>query len=338
MGHLSGAVVGAAVVTLLENSIQDILPVIAPGAAGQLQIVVFSVLFILLLQRARAGIVPLALRYLPQVKPEPPGEALPLDRRRQPSSGEPVLSLDGLYRRFGGLVAVNDVGFVLKAGEILGLIGPNGAGKSTLFNLVTGALRPDAGRITFRGTDITRWSQRRIARAGIARTFQHVKLRANMTVLDNVLLGTYGRTRSGFIAGALGLDRAEEARARREAMRQLERVGLAERAFDLAGSLPLGNQRLLEIARALAADPVLLVLDEPAAGLRRLEKEALARLLKALRGEGLSILLVEHDMEFVMGLVDRSVVMDFGSKLCEGLPAEIRRDPRVQEAYLGGVV
>ena len=137
--------------------------------------------------------------------------------------------------------------------------------------------------------------------------------------------------------GRLYLDRLDK-ETRREAMRQLERVGLAERAFDLAGSLPLGNQRLLEIARALAADPVLLVLDEPAAGLRRLEKEALARLLRALRGEGLSILLVEHDMEFVMGLVDRSVVMDFGSKLCEGLPAEIRRDPRVQEAYLGGVV
>jgi branched-chain amino acid transport system permease protein len=198
-------------------------------------------------------------------------------------------------------------------------------------------LRPDAGRVIFLGTDISRQPQHRIARAGVARTFQHVKLRTKMTLLDNVLLGTYARTRAGFLAGAFRLDGTEDARARCEAMRQLKRVGLADRAFDLAGSLPFGSQRLLEIARALAADPVLLVLDEPAAGLRRVEKEALAQLLRSLRGGGLSILLVEHDMEFVMGLVDRSVVMDFGVKLCEGLPAEIRRDPRVQAAYLGGV-
>jgi branched-chain amino acid transport system permease protein len=152
-----------------------------------------------------------------------------------------------------------------------------------------------------------------------------------------VLLGTYARTRAGFVAGALRLERGEEARARFEAMLQLRRIGLADRAFDPAGALPLANQRLLEIARALAADPLLLVLDEPAAGLRRLEKEALARLLVALRGDGLTILLVEHDMDFVMGLVDRCVVMDFGAKLCEGVPVEIRRDVRVQEAYLGSV-
>jgi branched-chain amino acid transport system permease protein len=243
----------------------------------------------------------------------------------------------GATRRFGGLIAVNDVSFEIGAGEILGLIGPNGAGKTTMFNLITGALAPDRGHITFLGTEIARWKQRLIARAGIARTFQHVKLRPNMTLLDTVLLGTYARTASGFFAGALRLDRCEEARARGEAMRQLERVGLADRAFELAGNSPLGNQRLLEIARALAADPVLLVLDEPAAGLRAGEKAALARLLGALRSEGLTILLVEHDMDFVMGLVDRTVVMDFGSKLCEGTPAVIRRDPRVQEAYLGGV-
>ncbi|HEY5210306.1 MAG TPA: branched-chain amino acid ABC transporter ATP-binding protein/permease [Stellaceae bacterium] len=337
IGHLSGAVVGAAIVTLLRNSIQDYLPLVAPGAAGQLEIVVFSVLFILLLQRARAGIVPYVLRYLPRVTPSPVVDAPPLPCRRQPAKGEPVLIVEGLSRRFGGLVAVNDVGFELRAGEILGLIGPNGAGKTTMFNLITGVLRVDSGRILFGGADITRRAQRRIARAGIARTFQHVKLRPTMSLLDNVLLGTYARTRSGFFAGALLLDRREEARARFEAMRQLRRVGLAERAFDLAGGLPLGNQRLLEIARALAADPLLLVLDEPAAGLRRLEKAALAQLLDTLRGEGLTILLVEHDMEFVMGLVDRSVVMDFGAKLCEGVPAAIRRDPRVQEAYLGSV-
>jgi branched-chain amino acid transport system permease protein len=158
-----------------------------------------------------------------------------------------------------------------------------------------------------------------------------------MSLLDNVLLGAYARTRAGFFAGALRLDRTEEEHARSEAMRQLERVGLSARPFDLAGNLPLGNQRLLEIARALAADPVLLVLDEPAAGLRRQEKMKLAELLRTLRAEGLTILLVEHDMDFVMGLVDRIVVMEFGCKLCEGTPEAVRADARVQEAYLGGV-
>jgi branched-chain amino acid transport system permease protein len=337
MGHLLGAVVGAAIVTVLKNSIQDYLPLIAPGASGQLEIVVFAVLFILLLQRARAGIVPFALRYLPALWPSAPVAAASLDRRPQPERGKPLLTVTGAMRRFGGLVAVNDVGLELRAGEILGLIGPNGAGKTTMFNLITGTLSPDRGQITFLGDDITRHAQRRIARAGIARTFQHVKLRPSMTLLDTVLLGTYARTASGFVAGALRLDRAEEARARAEAMWQLKRVGLAERAFDLAGNLPLGNQRLLEIARALAADPALLVLDEPAAGLRAGEKAVLARLLQVLKAEGLTMLLVEHDMDFVMGLVDRVVVMDFGSKLCEGTPAVVRRDPRVQEAYLGGV-
>ena len=338
MGHLLGAVVGAAIVTLLRNSIQDWLPMIAPGASSQLQIVVFAVLFILLLQRARAGLVPYLIRYLPRVRPAPLRAAAPLDRRAQPPHGAPLLGVAAMSRRFGGLVAVNNVSFDLAAGEILGLIGPNGAGKTTMFNLISGALRADGGRIGFRGTDITRLSSRRIARLGIARTFQHVKLRSDMTLLDNVLLGTYPRTRAGFFAGALRLDRGEEARARQEAMRQLARVNLEHRAYDLAGNLPLGEQRLLEIARALAADPALLLLDEPAAGLRGKEKAELAALLRSLRGEGLTILLVEHDMDFVMGLVDRTVVMDFGAKLCEGSPAEIRRDPRVQEAYLGGVV
>jgi branched-chain amino acid transport system permease protein len=338
IGELGGAVVGAAIVTLLRNSIQDYLPLVAPGVAGQLEIVVFSVMFILLLQRARTGLVPLALRYLAPGKPTPVVEASPLPQRQQPPRGEPVLRVEALSRRFGGLVAVNQVSFELGAGEILGLIGPNGAGKTTMFNLITGALRADGGNVLFCGTDITRSPQRRIARAGIARTFQHVKLRPAMSALDNVLLGTYARTRAGFVAGALRLDRGEEARARFEAMRQLRRINLADRVFDPAGALPLANQRLLEIARALAADPLLLVLDEPAAGLRRLEKEALARLLVALRGDGLTILLVEHDMDFVMGLVDRCVVMDFGAKLCEGVPVEIRRDVRVQEAYLGSVV
>jgi branched-chain amino acid transport system permease protein len=338
MGHPLGAVVGAAIVTLLRNTIQDVLPLIAPGVSGQLETVVFAVLFVVLLQRARTGFVPFLLRWLPPFKPPHPVSAPPMARRHLPIKGVPLLTVENVARRFGGLLAVNHVSFELKAGEILGLIGPNGAGKSTMFNLITGVLRPDRGRISFLGVDITCSPQREIARAGIARTFQHVKLRPRMTLLDNVLLGIYPRTSAGFLAGALRLDRAEERQARHEAMLQLQRVGLAERAFESAGALPLGHQRLLEIARAMAADPVLLVLDEPAAGLRRAEKLDLARLFASLRAQGLTILVVEHDMDFVMGLVDRTVVMDFGSKLCEGVPTDIRADPRVQEAYLGGVV
>lgn len=336
-GYLMGAVVGAALITLLKNSLQDYLPLIAPQSAAQVEVVVFSGLFILFLQYAREGIVPFAADYLPRLKRGPLLPAAPLPARSQPAAGEQLLTVEGVTKRFGGLVAVDEVSFELKTGEILGLIGPNGAGKSTMFNLVTGALPASGGKVTFAGEDITRAPQRKIARAGIARTFQHVKLRPRMTLLDNVLLGTHTRTRSGFLAGALRLDRREEHQARQAALADLGRVGLAEAPYELAGNLPLGNQRLLEIARALAADPVLLVLDEPAAGLRRQEKLALAALLRNLRAEGLTILLVEHDMEFVMNLVDRIVVMEFGRKLCEGVPAEVRADPRVQEAYLGGV-
>jgi branched-chain amino acid transport system permease protein len=336
-GYLLGAVLGSALITLMKDSIQDVLPLVAPGAAGQLEIVVFSALFIVFLQHARDGIVPFVARWLPEPARQRPAPAKPLPRRGQPAPNEILMKVDGLQRRFGGLMAVDNVSFDVRAGEILGLIGPNGAGKTTMFNLITGALPVSGGRIVFAGQDVTNAPQRRIARAGIARTFQHVKLRPLMTLLDNVLLGTYVRTRSGAVAAALRLDRGEERRAQYEAMRQLERVGLADRCFEPAGNLPLGNQRLLEIARALAADPVLLVLDEPAAGLRRQEKLALADLLRALRAEGLTILLVEHDMDFVMRLVDRIVVMDFGCKLCEGNPRAVRSDPRVQEAYLGGV-
>lgn len=336
-GSLLGGVVGAAIVTLLKNSVQDYLPLIAKGASGQLEIVAFSALFILFLQWARQGIVPFVAHYLPKAKRERPQPAPPLPRRSQPAPGELLLKVDGAERRFGGLVAVNNVSFEVRSGEILAVIGPNGAGKSTMFNCLTGALRVNKGEIVFAGRPITRDAQSRIARAGIARTFQHVKLRPRMSLLENVMLGTYARTRTGLFAGAFRLNQREEASARHEALMQLERVGLGDKPFELAGNLPLGNQRILEIARALAADPALLVLDEPAAGLRRQEKLRLAELLRSLRADHLTILIVEHDMEFVMSLVDRIVVLDFGSKLCEGPPSAIRSDERVQEAYLGGV-
>lgn len=336
-GSPLGGVVGAAIITLLKNGVQDYLPLLAKGASGQLEIVAFSALFILFLQWARQGIVPFVAGFMPAPRRERPRSAPPLARRSQPTPGELLLKADCVERRFGGLIAVNKVSFEVRAGEILGLIGPNGAGKSTIFNCLTGALRVNGGEITFCGRQITRHAQSRVAKFGIARTFQHVKLRPRMTLLDNVMLGAYPRTSTGLFAGALRFNQNEEASVRYEALQQLERVGLGAKPFELAGNLPLGNQRLLEIARALAADPALLVLDEPAAGLRRQEKLKLAELLRSLRTDHLTILLVEHDMEFVMSLVDRIVVLDFGSKLCEGEPAEIRSDARVQEAYLGGV-
>jgi len=336
-GHIAGAVVGAAVIVLLKNTLQDVLPVFTRYSA-QLEVVAFGVLFVVILQKARAGIVPMISRYLPRPRLALPVQVPPLARRARPIvSGQPVLTIQGATKRFGALAAVNDVSFEVKAGEVLGLIGPNGAGKSTLLNLITGTAKPNAGRIMFLDHDVTKLAPRHIAAGGVARTFQHVKLRPNMTLLDNALLGTYSRTRSGFLAGAMRLDRTEEKSAQFEAFQQLKRVGLGEKAGELAGNLPLGQQRLLEVARALAADPVVVILDEPAAGLRSLEKQILSQLLRTLRNEGMTIVLVEHDMEFVMNLVDRIVVMDFGSKLAEGVPADIRAEPHVQEAYLGGV-
>ncbi len=339
LGQLTGALVGAAAVLVMKNAVQDVLPLVTQRG-GQFEAVVFAVLFIVLLQHARAGVMGgvtkwVRKRFPSADRPGRPAGVTPLPHRTLPRPGERVLTVRNAVKRFGGLVAVNDVGFDVQAGEIIGLIGPNGAGKSTLFNLVTGTAPMTSGSVEFLGQDITGLPQREVARRGMARTFQHVKLRPQMSLLDNVALGAHARGRAGLLRAGLRLDRAEEAQIMAVAWQQLERIGLAERAHELAGSLPLGTQRILEIARALAADPVLLVLDEPAAGLRRKEKQALAELLKKLRDEGVTILIVEHDMDFVMKLVDRLVVVNFGAKLVEGKPADVRADARVQAAYLG---
>jgi ABC-type branched-subunit amino acid transport system ATPase component len=271
-------------------------------------------------------------------RPRQPDVSLALPRRAGAASGDgALLQIDHARKRFGGVIAVNDVSFEVGTREIVALIGPNGAGKSTTFNLITGVLTSSGGTISVTGRKITDATPQQVVRLGISRTFQHVKLVPDMTVLENVAIGAHLRGRSGALASMFRLDRPDEARLLAEAARQIERVGLTGQMSEHAGSLPLGQQRIVEIARALAADPMLLLLDEPAAGLRHMEKQRLAKLLRELRDGGMSILLVEHDMGFVMDLADRIVVLDFGTRIAEGTPEAIRTNPDVIRAYLGAV-
>jgi branched-chain amino acid transport system permease protein len=322
-------------VRVVDDQLQVLLPKLI-GTSGNFETIVFGIVLVVVLKYAPDGLWSFFSRLAPKATRARDWDgAAPLPARDKPTRGDALLDVQAVRKQFGGLVAVNDVSFQIRAGEIVGLIGPNGAGKSTTFNLVTGVLALSSGQVLFRGQPVGGLASREIARRGMSRTFQHVKMVAEMTVLENVAIGGYLRSSSGTLKAMLRLDRAEEKRLFAEAERQLARIGMAGQMHELAGNLALGPQRLMEIARALATDPALLLLDEPAAGLRHKEKQALAEVLKQLKSEGLSILLVEHDMEFVMGLTDRIVVMEFGTKLMEGTPEEVQASPAVRAAYLG---
>jgi branched-chain amino acid transport system permease protein len=336
-GYVWGAVLGAAIVVVLKEILQSYLPLVF-GGQGQLEIIVFGIMLVVLLQLAPSGVWPWLVSLLPfdVSRKRPDTSIAPLAHARPNLQSGPLLTIDKARKQFGGVIAVNNVSFGVQAREIVALIGPNGAGKSTTFNLITGVLTSSGGTISLLGKNIDNAPPQEVAKLGVARTFQHVKLVPDMTVLENVAIGAHLRGHAGAIASMLRLDRADEAGLLAEAARQIERVGLSEHINQLAGSLSLGQQRIVEIARALCVDPILLLLDEPAAGLRHMEKQRLAALLRQLRDGGMSVLLVEHDMGFVMDLADRIVVLDFGTKIAEGTPAAIKTNPDVIKAYLGG--
>jgi len=366
LAHIWGALFGAGLITILGEGLRATIPLVMGHASGEYEIIAFGLILMGTMVALPEGLWPWVLTTAARIrgkrkaKGHPP-EDMPataariravaresptqahtsdgtpnVGRRPMPPPGS-ILEVQEVSKTFFGLAALSRVSFTVHTGEILAVIGPNGAGKTTLFNVIAGAIPPASGTIRFVGTPIQHLPSHRIASAGLIRTFQNVRLFGRMTALENVMVGLHQRTRAGMAVAALRLPsgHAEERESRSQAGRLLTSVGLADRGEVIASNLPLGQQRLVEIARALAADPMLLLLDEPGAGLSVAERDQLRELVRAVRSTGVTVLLVEHDMDLVMGLADRIVVLNYGEKIAEGIPEEIRNDPQVIAAYLG---
>ena len=336
ISNIWGAVIGAVVISLIKQ----IIPAISATSSRipeNIDTIVFGLIALLILHRAKDGIWPYVARILPErvkgVRRVDRKQRLPPIERA--TIDGPILEISHLSKHFGALHAVDDVSFVVKPRQIVGLLGPNGAGKSTLFNLISGAAVPTSGMVFYCEENITIGDRRNLIGQGIARTFQHLKVAPTMTVIENIALGAYCRMPGSVVRSMLRLDRGTEALLMSEAAFQASRLGLEDLLHRNVSELSLGQQRLVEIARALASNPELLLLDEPAAGLRYAEKRKLAAILQQLRNEGLTIMLVEHDMDFVTSLADKIVVMNFGKIIAEGHPQIVLNSRDVMEAYLG---
>ena len=348
LGNVWGAVVGAFAVELLDEGLRSAIPALMPGAVGEVQLIGFGVVLTAVIIFVPGGIHQVWRRTLARLRPAQPVDEAPpeqsalddesplLARAGRSTPGSPLLEVRDLTRRFGGVTAVRDVSFDVRAGEIFGLIGPNGAGKTTCFNMVSAVLAPSAGSVRLNGKRIDGRKPHVFARSRATRTFQNLQIFRSTTVRGNVAVGRHLRSRAGLLRGALVLPtRREERQIRHSAEELLALVGLAADAERPAGDLPFGRQRLMEIARALALEPDLLLLDEPMAGLSGAERRDLVRLLRRLRAGGMAIVLVEHDVEAVLALADRVAVLDDGRLIALGTPEEIRHDPAVVAAYLG---